>query len=46
MTFCYSRPTRHATPFGLFHNRDYPDEDTGYLTIHIFTARFSLYWTR
>jgi len=46
MTLQYTRPNPRSTPFGLFHNLDCPDEETGYLTIHIFTARLSLYWAR
>ena len=35
-----------STRFGLFHNLDEIEEETGYLSLHLFGARVSLYWSR
>jgi hypothetical protein len=46
MNLLFSRPNKRATPFGIFHNLDCAEEETGFISIHIFTARLSILWAR
>ena len=46
MTFLFSRPNKQATPFGVFPNLDCTEEETGIISLHIFTARLSILWAR
>ena len=46
MSLQYSKPVTGRTPFGVFHNLDCPDEETGYVSVHIFGHRFSIYWSK
>ena len=46
VTMQYARPLFGRTPFGLFHNFDASYEEVGYLTLHLFSARIGIYWTR
>lgn len=44
--FIFTPRKRRSTQFGLFHNLGEPHEETGYISLHLFGARFSLYWSR
>ena len=46
MRFIYTAPHRRASRFGIFHNLDCPGEDTGYVEVHVFSARLGIYWAR
>ena len=46
MTLQHSHPIPGRTPFGVFHNLDCSEEETGYVSIHIFGHRLSIYWNR
>jgi len=43
MTYRFSRP-KGITRFGLFHNLDCDEEEVKYITLHLFGARFEVYW--
>ena len=46
MRCIYTAPHRRSTRCGLFHNLDESSEDTGYISLHVFGARLSVYWAR
>mgnify|MGYP003133299823 CR=1 FL=1 len=46
MSLQYSHPVTGRTRFGVFHNLDFPEEETGYVSVHIFGHRFSIYWSK
>lgn len=34
------------TRWGIFHNLDYPQEETGYIYLHMAGRQFGLLWSR
>ena len=45
-TALIAMPHPERTPWGIFHNLGYPEDETGYVYIHFASAMLAILWKR